>query len=258
MEDTSNLPEHAVGANALTYEQMAQIYKALAHPYRLWLLDQLSEEGTCICTLVEPSGRTQPYISQQMRVLRRAGLVTARRSGRRVFYHAIAFPLNDRSSYATCYHTNSNKLHLPNKCSENSPPSGARLLSCTLKERIKMESNGNKFQNPWHGIPRQEIEWYPTVVDDRCVGCGLCVTSCGRKVFAFDYDRNRAVVANPYNCMVGCTTCSTVCTRDALEFPSPGYIRQVIRNEKLLRKTKDQIKEQRKKYDIAVVRATQN
>jgi len=110
--------------------------------------------------------------------------------------------------------------------------------------------SGKNFAAPWHDIPRQEIEWYPTVVDDRCIGCGLCVTSCGRQVFGFDYERNRAVVANPYNCMVGCTTCATICARDALEFPSPGYIRQRIREEKLLRKTKDALREKREVYDV--------
>ncbi|NBB90128.1 MAG: hypothetical protein GVY23_02855 [Spirochaetes bacterium] len=28
----------------------------------------------------------------------------------------------------------------------------------------------------WKGIPREEIDWNPTVDTDRCVGCGMCVT----------------------------------------------------------------------------------
>jgi len=46
--------------------------------------------------------------------------------------------------------------------------------------------------NAWHGLPRAEIRRHPTVVADRCIGCGLCATSCGRGVYAFDY-----------NCMFG-------------------------------------------------------
>jgi CDP-4-dehydro-6-deoxyglucose reductase len=103
---------------------------------------------------------------------------------------------------------------------------------------------------PWHGIPRQEIDWHPTVVADRCIGCGLCVTSCGRQVYGFDYDANIAVVANPLNCMVGCTTCATICTQDAIEFPSTGSIRQLIKQRKLLRTAKDQLKAERARYDI--------
>lgn len=115
-----------------------------------------------------------------------------------------------------------------------------------------MSGNSSNFQSPWHGLPRQEIEWYPTLIADRCVGCGMCVTSCGRQVYAFDYEANQPVVANPFNCMVGCTTCATVCTRDALEFPSRGYIRQIVRDRKLLRQTKDELLARREKYDVAL------
>ena len=29
----------------------------------------------------------------------------------------------------------------------------------------------------WHGISREEIEWYPTIDYDKCVGCGMCFLS---------------------------------------------------------------------------------
>ncbi len=35
----------------------------------------------------------------------------------------------------------------------------------------------------WKGIPREEIDWHPTVDESKCTGCGMCVTSCGRNVF---------------------------------------------------------------------------
>lgn len=54
-----------------------------------------------------------------------------------------------------------------------------------------MSSNGNAMT--WHGIPRAQIDWHPTVVADRCVGCGLCTTSCGRGVYGFDYEHNVAL-----------------------------------------------------------------
>jgi CDP-4-dehydro-6-deoxyglucose reductase, E3 len=110
----------------------------------------------------------------------------------------------------------------------------------------------NNFTKPWHGIPRQEIPWYPTVMADRCVGCGLCVTSCGRQVYAFDFERNRPVVVSPDHCMVGCTTCATICTQDALEFPTRGFIRHLVRDKKLLRQSKDELRANREKYDVAL------
>ena len=108
-------------------------------------------------------------------------------------------------------------------------------------------NNGN-----WHGVPRQEIEWSPTVITDRCVGCGLCTTSCGRGVYAFDYAANRPVVAMPQMCMVGCTTCATICTQDAIEFPTQGYIRQIIKKNKLLTQSKNMLRANREKYDITL------
>lgn len=103
----------------------------------------------------------------------------------------------------------------------------------------------------WHDIPRHEIDWHPTVIADRCVGCGLCATSCGRGVYAFDYEQNRPVVVAPEMCMVGCTTCATICTQDAIEFPSQGYIRHLIKERKVLRQSKDMLRSSRAKYDVA-------
>jgi CDP-4-dehydro-6-deoxyglucose reductase len=76
-----------------------------------------------------------------------------------------------------------------------------------------------KFMKPWHGIPREEIEWHPHVDEDVCIGCGTCVTGCSRLVYRFDYDRLKAVVVDPLNCMVGCTTCANTCPTNAIGFP---------------------------------------
>jgi NAD-dependent dihydropyrimidine dehydrogenase PreA subunit len=107
----------------------------------------------------------------------------------------------------------------------------------------------NKTNGAWHGIARADIDWHPTIVADRCIGCGLCVTSCGRGVYAFDYEQNKPVVVAPQMCMVGCTTCATLCTQDALEFPSTGFVRQLIREKKLLRQSKGVLRANRDKYD---------
>jgi NAD-dependent dihydropyrimidine dehydrogenase PreA subunit len=114
-----------------------------------------------------------------------------------------------------------------------------------------MKPDGKNLTAPWHGIPREDIDWYPTVVIERCIGCGLCVTSCGRGVYTFDYENKKAVVANPLQCMVGCSTCGTICSQDAIEFPSQGYMRYLIKEKKLLRLTKQQLQQSRDKYDLA-------
>jgi len=77
-----------------------------------------------------------------------------------------------------------------------------------------------KLTKPWYGIPREEIDWHPTINEDVCIGCGTCVSGCGRSVYRFDFGRKKAVVADPLNCLVGCTTCANVCPSNAISFPS--------------------------------------
>lgn len=76
-----------------------------------------------------------------------------------------------------------------------------------------------QFTKPWHGVPRENIQWNPRVLEDACIGCGTCVTGCSRLVYRFDFDRKKAVVVDPLNCMVGCTTCANTCPTHAIEFP---------------------------------------
>jgi CDP-4-dehydro-6-deoxyglucose reductase len=76
-----------------------------------------------------------------------------------------------------------------------------------------------KFMKPWHGVPREQIVWHPTVDETACIGCGTCVTGCSRLVYRFDYERKKSVVADPLNCMVGCTTCANTCPTHAIHFP---------------------------------------
>lgn len=76
-----------------------------------------------------------------------------------------------------------------------------------------------KFLKPWHGVPREAIVWHPAVDEAACIGCGTCVTGCSRLVYRFDYERRKPVVADPLNCMVGCTTCANTCPTHAIHFP---------------------------------------
>lgn len=61
--------------------------KALGHPVRLGIAMRLSNEPeTCACDFAEEFGVSQPTISQHLRVLREAGLVTTRRRGTQICY----------------------------------------------------------------------------------------------------------------------------------------------------------------------------
>jgi len=98
----------------------------------------------------------------------------------------------------------------------------------------------------WKGIPREEIDWAPKVDENKCVGCGMCVTSCGRNVFEFDWEKKKAVVARPLQCMVGCTSCEVWCIFDAISFPDPEYVKDLIKKRKILPLAKKQLEEKYK------------
>ena len=73
------------------YEAQAQLLKVLTHPARLAILDILREGEHCVCHMEAHLGFRQAYISQQLMVLKEAGLIQDRRDGWNVFYH-IAEP----------------------------------------------------------------------------------------------------------------------------------------------------------------------
>jgi DNA-binding transcriptional ArsR family regulator len=68
-------------------EQAAR-FKALGHPVRLGIALRLAQEpgGTCACDFAEIFGVSQPTVSQHLKVLREARLVTTRRRGNEIHY----------------------------------------------------------------------------------------------------------------------------------------------------------------------------
>lgn len=85
----------------------------------------------------------------------------------------------------------------------------------------------------WHGIKREEIGWYPTVDTHKCIGCELCFVTCGRMVYAIDHEAKKALVAEPYKCMVGCTTCANICPTNAISFPDKAMVQRIEREFKI-------------------------
>ncbi|HMN48878.1 MAG TPA: ferredoxin family protein [Ignavibacteriaceae bacterium] len=102
----------------------------------------------------------------------------------------------------------------------------------------------------WHGIPRKEIPWYPTITAEKCIGCELCYISCGREVFEYDESTRKAVVERNYNCMVGCSTCSTVCPTEAITFPGRDLIWKFEKEYKIFKEVRKEGKEKREKKKV--------
>jgi DNA-binding transcriptional ArsR family regulator len=68
------------------YEGQAKLLKVLANPARLQILEILREDEHCVCHLEAVLGLRQAYVSQQLMLLREAGLVVDRKEGLRVYY----------------------------------------------------------------------------------------------------------------------------------------------------------------------------
>jgi ArsR family transcriptional regulator len=65
-------------------EAKADLFKALAHPARIRVLELLAAGECTIGELADGTGLELSHLSQQVGVLRRAGVVSSRRSGNNV------------------------------------------------------------------------------------------------------------------------------------------------------------------------------
>ncbi|HET7421359.1 MAG TPA: metalloregulator ArsR/SmtB family transcription factor [Candidatus Dormibacteraeota bacterium] len=68
------------------YQLHAHLCKALAHPTRLLIIDELRDGPRSVSELVEQLGLRQSNLSQHLGILRAQGLVVARRDGQAVYY----------------------------------------------------------------------------------------------------------------------------------------------------------------------------
>ena len=69
------------------FEPLAAACKALAHPARLAILQTLAGRGSCICgEIVEVMPLSQATVSQHLKVLREAGLISGETDGPRSCY----------------------------------------------------------------------------------------------------------------------------------------------------------------------------
>lgn len=64
----------------------ARVLKAMAHPTRLFIVDELSRGERCVCELQEMIGADMSTVSKHLAVLRTAGLLSDEKRGNQVFY----------------------------------------------------------------------------------------------------------------------------------------------------------------------------
>jgi ArsR family transcriptional regulator len=63
-----------------------KVLKALAHPARLWMVEQLERGELCVCELVDGLGLDFSTVSKHLLVLKNAGVVADDKRGKQVFY----------------------------------------------------------------------------------------------------------------------------------------------------------------------------
>lgn len=68
------------------FKAQAQVLKALAHPGRLLIVDELSRGERCVCELAALLGVEMPTASRHLAQLRHAGIVEDEKRGVQVFY----------------------------------------------------------------------------------------------------------------------------------------------------------------------------
>jgi len=68
------------------YEARANVVKALAHPTRLFIVDELSRRERCVCELRNMVGADISTVSRHLSVLKQAGLVEDEKRGLQVWY----------------------------------------------------------------------------------------------------------------------------------------------------------------------------
>ncbi|MCP5519574.1 MAG: winged helix-turn-helix transcriptional regulator [Verrucomicrobiales bacterium] len=68
------------------FRAQAEVFKALGHPGRLLMVDELSRGERCVCELTALVGSEMATVSRHLSVLRHAGIVEDEKRGAQVFY----------------------------------------------------------------------------------------------------------------------------------------------------------------------------
>ena len=71
------------------FEARAQVMKALAHPARLFVVDELSRGERCVNELQQEIGSDMSTVSKHLSILKSAGIVADEKRGNQVFYSLL-------------------------------------------------------------------------------------------------------------------------------------------------------------------------
>lgn len=61
-----------------------EVFKALSDPTRLKILEFIKDDEKCICEIIPFTGKSQPNVSQHLKVMKYAGIINERKDGTRI------------------------------------------------------------------------------------------------------------------------------------------------------------------------------
>lgn len=81
--------EPATLRDTALYEARAELFRAMAHPARLRILEALREQERCVCDLQRVVGSSLPTVSRHLAQMKAVGLVGCRREGTSIYYRLL-------------------------------------------------------------------------------------------------------------------------------------------------------------------------
>ena len=67
-------------------QAVAEVFKALGHPTRVFIVEKLKSTDYCVCELTEMIGVDMSTVSRHLSILKAAGIVEDRREGTTIYY----------------------------------------------------------------------------------------------------------------------------------------------------------------------------
>ena len=86
----------------LLYDAKATVLKAMAHPTRVLIIEELSKQERCVCELTAMIGADTSTVSKHLALLKNAGIVSLEKRGQMVFY-SLEMPCT--FNFLTCLET---------------------------------------------------------------------------------------------------------------------------------------------------------
>lgn len=83
---TKQSPSKTPSVSSLGAKHRAAVFKALAHPTRILIVDALSRREHCVNELVDLVGDDPSTISKHLSIMKAAGIVNNERRGTSVYY----------------------------------------------------------------------------------------------------------------------------------------------------------------------------